>query len=163
MSEIGLSIEDDYPLTGCITYFEAYCFATTPKHYSEHSDFADGVVVDGKRGIISVSGWNDLTVRKKMLTLFNDKLKQVVTNFPKPSWVSAAMIDLIGDAETSDDEYLMMIESLKGLFVKWCVENDRIGACCVHMWQGSRYPHVHILYPRGRGKHNEFQDWLRTL
>lgn len=162
MSKIGLNIEDDYPLTGCITNFEAYCFATTPKHYSAHSDFVDGVVVDGKHGVISVLGWDDLTVRKAMLTLFNDKSKQVVTNFPKPSWVSSVMIDVIGDAKTSDDEYLMMIELVKELFVKWCVDNNRVGACCVHMWQGRRYPHLHILYVRGRGKHNEFQDWLRT-
>lgn len=36
MSEISLMIGQDYPLTGPITYFEAYMFVTTAKYINEH-------------------------------------------------------------------------------------------------------------------------------
>lgn len=160
MSTIELVMGNDYPLDGSITGFEAYMFITTPKFISEHSNVTDGVVIDGAKGVVSEKGWDNLDTRKKMLTLFNNKLKTRITNFPKGAMVSCLLIDLDITEDTTDEEINEHIEIITNAFIEWCTENDRAGACVPHLYQGNRLPHLHFLYNRGRGKHDEFQKYL---
>ena len=47
---ICLKLYDDCLLEGTITYFEAYMFATTPKHIGGHTSFDERlIIVDGER------------------------------------------------------------------------------------------------------------------
>lgn len=161
MSEISLMIGQDYPLTGPITYFEAYMFVTTTKHINEHGVVYDGVVVDGNKGVLPTGSFVVLQNRKNAVTLFNNALKSVLKNFPNANMVSCVLIDFDGDINDMQ-EVIKVTEMLKRLFVEWCQVNNRVGACVPHLDQNKRAPHMHFLYTKVRGKSSEFQDYLMT-
>lgn len=159
MGCVELNIGDNYKLDGVITYFEAYMFVTTPKWIAEHTDVADGCVVDPDGNILPSGDWSDLAVRKKMLTAFNNVLKPQIFNFPKPDRVACIMIELFPN-DISDDEMWAAICGIQEHFVEWCKANHRAGAFVPHIYQKDRVWHVHILHTMG--KRNEFQDYLMT-
>lgn len=158
---ICLKLYDDCLLNGTITYFEAYMFATTPKHIGGHTSFDERlIIVDGDRSnhIIPMV---ELEERKKALTLFNKLAKEQIPSMPKPTGLSCCMIDLVDENnEYEEKELNSCYKELEDLFLQWSAENNRVGVMVQHFYQGDRYPHVHILYQRGRGKHNEFQNFL---
>lgn len=162
MSEIILQCGEDYPLDGNITFFEAYMFVTTDKFLTEHGDVENGVVVAGNTGCVSFGDWSDLGIRKKMLSLFNQNLKQVISNFPSPDKVSCTMIEFDGDIGDMN-AVMNTVQQLQDIFVQWCIAENRVGACVPHVYQLNRVPHVHLLYQRANGKHDEFQTYLMSL
>lgn len=162
MADIVLNYGDDYPLNGVITAFEAYMFITTDKFIRQHEDTfpCSIIMVDGKSGRNEVK-MQDLKDRKAALTAFNKMASARIPSIPKPTGLSCVLVDLTTESE--DYQMPEMEEActeLSGMFARWCEENDRVGVIVPHMLQDGRWPHVHILYQRGRGKHNEFQDWL---
>ena len=181
-----LSIGDDYPLTGVLTYFEAYMFVTTPKHMAEHRFIAsngverlDGCVhvVDGIMGdnmsmnpaaLAKATGSfamrnPDLPCRKALLSLFNSIGVRRGLGNPKPGGFSCVLIDFRDPSGLYDPAAIRATaDRICRLFAEWCAANDRAGAIAQHLAQGNRLPHVHALYQRGKGKHEEFQDWLRA-
>ena len=158
---ITLNLNDNYPLDGVITCFEAYMFSTTQEHISEHISFDESIViVDGNRSTNIIS-MNELNDRKNALTQFNKLAKQKIPSMPKSTGLSCCMIDFIDEDNVYDKtEINAAYGRLEELFIKWCHDNDRVGAMVQHFYQGNRVPHVHMLYQRGRGKHNEFQDYF---
>ena len=161
MSEISLIIGQDYPLTGPITYFEAYMFVTTAKYINEHGVVYNGTVVDGSNGVIPTGSFVILQNRKDAVTLFNNALKPVLKNFPNANMVSCVLIDFDGDIDDMQ-EVMKVTGLLERLFVGWCRANNRVGACVPHLDQDNRAPHMHFLYTKVRGKSSEFQDYLMT-
>lgn len=167
MLNVSLQMGDDYPLSGCVTYFEPYMFVTSDKWISEHDGVYDGIVVNGSQGIVSVNDWSDVSTRKQMVTKFNSCLKSVI-DFPKTNMMSCVLIDIITPDDVVYDDNVMtqlieIVDELKDIFADWCIRENRVGALVPHVWQDNRYVHVHILYNRKRGEHEEFQNYLRHL
>lgn len=161
MGSVRANVNSDYPLSGVVTYFEAYMFVTTQKHIAEHTLPLQGelILVDGNRGV-TVTPMADPNDRSASLTAFNRMAKAKIPSMPKPSGLSCCLIDFIGDDDCSDADYDSAYAELKDKFIKFMTDNDRVAAMTQHWPQGRRYPHVHILYQRKRGKHDEFQNWL---
>ena len=167
MAMIGWAIEDDYPLKGSITNFEAYMFITTPKYIAQHIAPIPGelIFVDGNRSnrIVRMADLND---RKAWLTKFNHAAKAQIPSIPKPSGLSCCMIDFMpmdkNGPDGSDFDYHVSYIGLRSAFMDYMRDNDRIAVLVQHWAQKQRYQHVHILYQRKRGQHSEFQTWLRA-
>ena len=157
---ICLSIGDDYLLQGTITHFEAYMFATADKHIREHTSFDEELVlVDGNRSnqIISMTNLNG---RKLALAQFNNIAQRQIPSIPKPTDLSCCMVDFFDEKNIYDDmEIREAYAELKDMFLKWMRDNDRVAVMVQHFYQGTRVPHVHILYQRDKGKCSEFQTY----
>lgn len=164
MTDVLLSFGADYPLSGAITNFEAYMFSTTPKHIAEHASFDEEMVLINKDMDMEIIAMDDLAERKRGLTQFNNWLKAQVSSFPKPTGVSCLLIDfMMPESSWSDDKINQAYAELKSEFISWMVNNNRVAAMVQHFYQGKRYPHVHILYQRTRGAHDEFQRYLASV
>lgn len=167
MPQVQLCVGDDYPLNGIITHFEAYMFVTLPKHIAEHRNPIPGelILVDGNRCTVT-RAMDNLSVRKASLTNFNQLAKAQIPSIPKPNGLSCCMIDFMPDDESGQDcteaQYQAVYLELRKAYLDFMATNNRVAAMVQHWAQGHRYPHVHILYQRKRGQHNEFQDWLRS-
>lgn len=161
MGHVNVQINEDYPLTGVVTHFEAYMFATVDRYLKEHKQPLSGeiVIVDGNRGV-DTTPMADLNDRSRCLTQFNRLAKAKIPAVPKPTGLSCCMIDLVGDKACTDADCDDVYRQLKEFFIDFMQKNDRVAVMVQHWAQGSRYPHVHMLYQRKRGKHDEFQDWL---
>lgn len=160
--EVSLKMYPDYKLSGSITNFEGYMFATIDKHIEEHTSFDEELVIaNGNKRYETVS-MLELSDRKNSLTKFNKMMKEIGYSIKANSY-SCVMIDFFleeedWDMELFDESY----QELKDLFLKWTKENNRIGVMVQHFYQGLRYPHVHILIqklPRSRKK-DEFQTYV---
>ena len=165
MSRVTLSVGSDYELTGVVTNFEAYMFITTPKFIAEHPIMVPGelVIVDGNRGHI-IKPLAVLDDRKASLTKFNQLAKAKIPSMPAAKGLSCVLIDFMPVDEHGPGctaaEYATAYQELKRAFLKYMKDNDRVAVMVQHWRQGRRYPHVHILYQRTLGKHDEFQTWL---
>ena len=158
--EVTLNIGEDYPLTGTITNFESYMFATKDKFISEHTSFNEEIViVDGNRSTECVS-MNELSDRKKALSKFNALAKEQELDISSKHY-SCIMIDfVIEDDAFNEKAFNKSYKQLKKYFINWTTENNRVAVMVQHFYQGERWPHVHILLQRKPRKHNEFQDFL---
>lgn len=169
---------DDYPMSDSMTYFEGYMFVTTQKYIDEHrllNGRLDGriYVTDGNmkvvpyvRGITPGTGSvriKDavLDVRKDLVRYFNAIGKAKGLKSPSSERFSCLLVDL----KDASGKYLRAnyenaMHVLCNAFLAWCLENHRVGAAVEHLEQGTRLPHTHFLYERGKDKYNEFQQWL---
>lgn len=163
MAQMQVELGEDYPLSGSVTAFEAYMFVTVEKWVSQHEDVENGIVVLGKEGAVPEEDWSDLAVRKKMLKTFNTALKPLMPKFPNPSRLSCCLIEL-GPNDATIEDVRKTVSEIQSVFRDWCIQNNRVGACVPHLWQrkgdGMRTYHLHVLYFRLRGQHNEFQTYL---
>ena len=159
MMSINLDLNRDYPLEGSILNFEAYMFATTPSHISEHTSF-DGqiVIIDGNRHI-NVMPMAEKDDRKKAMVLFNEYAEKKIPSLPKPKGLACCLIDFMDDQKVYNmSEIWYVYKRLRSVFVSWMNDNDRVAAMVQHFYQGTRVPHVHILYQKKNGApDSEFQ------
>lgn len=161
MSEINLNIGNDYPLNGVITAFEAYMFITKPKFIVEHFQPVMGelVIVDGNRQVF-VKQLERLSVRKSSLELFNRLAKAQIPSIPDPDGLSCCMIDFVLDEDCCMADCNAAYREFKKVFIDFMKTQNKVAVMVQHWMQYHRYPHVHILYQRDPGKHEEFQEWL---
>ena len=160
MADIEIIVGHDYPLTGTITNFEAYMFITTDKHIVKHTDFNEEIViVDGSRSY-KIIDMNQLTDRKSALSLFNQLAKAQGIDIPKPSQLSCVVIDFACDDDCEYSDFDNVYDKVKNEFIRFMTDNNRVGVMVQHFYQNERYPHVHMLYQRRRGQHDEFQTYF---
>lgn len=171
----------DYPLSGVMTNFEVYMFVTKDRFIEEHRMLEGGrldgriYVVDGESRIVSnrqnsILGseagsfcveYPDVDRRSYLMRFFNAVGSRKGLGNPSSKRYSCAMVDLEDTLRMyRAADYVPSAHALCDVFLKWCLDNHRVGACVEHLEQGSRYPHVHFLYERGNRQHEEFQKWL---
>lgn len=178
MGGINITVGDDYELTGMIQYFEGYMFVTTPKCVAEHGGFPGAICIMNGTGMVDcrkeLPGFHDsaafcatglgLEDRRQVVKLFNRLGKTRIPTLPSPSGLGCVMIDLVDESgDYRDRDIAEALQHVRGSFVKWCHDNDRFGGLSEHLTQERRCPHVHILYERHAGEHNEFQNYLLSL
>ena len=161
LTELDLELEQDYDLSGPVTYFEAYMFATKDKFIVEH-DIIDGdAIVVGHDKHVDRFHMDMLSERKGALKEFNKQAIDVIEGFPDASGLSCFIVyfDADKDGVTSADvryTYLKFCEK----FMDWASENGRVGCVSPHLFQINQMPHAHVLYERMPGNHDEFQNFL---
>lgn len=159
---LNVSLNADYPLSGKqIGGFEAYMFATVNKFISEHTSFDEEIVLVSNLGNVTVYNMQALSVRMDARDAFNKLMTGDEATAPSPSDVSCTMIDFIDEDNIYDDSEIDdAYQQLKQKFVNWMCNNHRNAVMVQHFHQGTRVPHVHILYENPQGVDSEFQQWL---
>lgn len=164
MSEIQLSISNDYVLSKIITRLEFDIFIMGTKTILEHIQPIQGelILVDGNRNVIT-RPLSDLLVRKASFVDFNNLASLQIPSIPSSTGLSYCTIDFIPLNKHeiyTEEDYHIIYSKLRELYLDFMKENNRVSIMVQHWKQNRRYPHVHILYQRKKGKHNEFQSWL---
>ena len=159
---LNVSLNADYPLSGNnIGGFEAYMFATVKKFIGEHTSFDEEIVIVDATGNVDVYNMQMLSTRMDARDVFNKLITGDTSVAPSPDAVSCTMIDFIDDDGVYDEvEIDDVYQQLKKKFVNWMSNNHRNAVMVQHFYQGTRVPHVHILYENPNGANSEFQQWL---
>lgn len=149
-------IAPDYPLNGDITHFEAYMFSTTERHMAAQTFHKEEIIIVEGKGKASRYSMEQLDNRRKAKRIFNKCAKERIEGFPLPDNIGCCLIDFSDDEPFDESEY----KHLRAEIAIWAMENDRVLALAPHFGQANRPPHLHILYQRAQGKHDELQDYL---
>lgn len=157
-----IHLQDDYPLQGDITQFEASMFMTTKKVIGEHSSFpsADFYVCHGEECDKYVV--DDLASRKDALHNFNVYMTQHRGHFPKAEDLGCFItyLEASSSHEDNDDHYFFAYEYIASMVRAFCKAGNRVVGFVPHLYQNDHCPHIHFLYHRGTDESNILQSYL---
>ena len=162
---MNVRLQEDYPLTGDITSFEAYMFVTTNKFIGEHTniphenfyvchgDDTDNYILD------------DLVSRKDALHNLNVYMTQKLGHFPKAEDLGCFIAYLeAGTPEEDDDStYFLAYNYFAELVNAFCSVSSRVVGFVPHFHQGNNCPHVHFLYQKEKGEDSILQKYLTVM
>jgi len=162
---MNLHLEEDYPLTGEITSFEAYMFMTTKKFMGKHSKFPHKNFFVCHRDNIDEYVLDDLQSRKDGMHNFNVYLTQHLGHFPKAEELGSFIAYLEGDRSATEDEeaYFNAYKFLCVMVSIFCNSGNRVVGLVPHFYQGENRPHIHFLYQKAKGEKSILQRFLRAM
>lgn len=162
---MNIRLQEDYPLKGDITFFEAYMFMTTKKFIVEHTMFPhhNFYVCHGEE--TDRYSLDDLVSRKDALHNFNVYMTQQLGHFPKVDNVGCFIAYLEAGSPGEDDDryYFNVYEYLSEMVSAFFGTANRVVCFVPHFHQGENCPHVHFLYQKANGEHNILQDCLSAM
>lgn len=160
-----LRLQEDYPLKGEITPFEAYMFMTTNKFIVQHSKISHEnffVCHDNQTDEYLL---DDLRSRKDGLHNFNVYMTQHLGHFPKAEELGCFIAYIDGDKSIEEDEhtYFHAYNWIAAMVSVFCEVGNRVAAFVPHFYQGDNCPHVHFLYQIEEGEESILQRSIITM
>lgn len=165
ITAMDIRMQEDYPLKGEITSFEAYMFMTTKKFINKHAKFPheNFFVCHGES--TDEYSLGDLQSRKDGQHNFNVYLTQHLGHFPKAEDLGCFIAYMKGDKSVEEDEraYFNAYNFLSSMVSLFCEVGNRVVSFVPHFHQGDNCPHVHFLYQRSKVEENILQRCLTAM